>query len=154
MNLNAAYSRLIMPVFFALAIFWAVGFDRFLANSMTKKIVLIIFVGTVTVFVTAEFTKAFIASSAWNRYEEDFAWVRDNTLKESHFYYRGQCLSYNINRPVDFQFDEPEAYLWVNPDFPLEPVSEINATILKEFSRSSRVYQNNNTLTEIYRVWR
>jgi hypothetical protein len=151
MNLNAAYSRLVMPMFPALAMLWAVGFDRNLSTEK-RQIVFLLFIAVAAVFVTADFSKAFIASNAWNRYEEDFLWIRENTPKDSFFYYRGQCLSYNINRHVDFRLNRPEAFIWINPDFPLEPVAQLNTTILHEFSNYTLVYSNEATGTEIYRV--
>jgi hypothetical protein len=153
-NIGDAYSRLLMPMFPALAMLWAIGFDRLVSAKNTKRIAILLFLAVVAVFITAGFTKIVIASDAWDRYEVDFAWIRENTPKDSFIYYNGQCLSPNVDRLADFELDKPEAFLWINPNFPLETVSEVNTTILSEFTNYTLVYHNDDTGTEIYHVYR
>ncbi|MFH1182148.1 MAG: glycosyltransferase family 39 protein [Candidatus Woesearchaeota archaeon] len=151
MSLDTFYSRFMLPAFPAFAMLWAVGFDRLL-TSRIKKVAILLFVAVAFVFVSAEFGKDVIAARQWQSYSDDFSWIRANLEPDAFFYYGGQCLSYNINRLSDFSLDKPEAYIWINPNFALEPVAQINTTILKEFSNYTLSYNNPTTGTEVYLV--
>ncbi|MBN2454481.1 glycosyltransferase family 39 protein [Candidatus Woesearchaeota archaeon] len=151
MNLNAAYTRLVLPVFPALAVFWALGFEK-LMRTRAAKISVLVFSAIIFCFAAAEFAKSAIASGTWSAYDEDFAWVRENTPEESLFYYHGQCLSYNIARHSDSNPGKGYDFVWINEEFPVEPGAALNATILDDFRNHSLVYSNENTGTQIYQL--
>ncbi len=146
-------SRLLMPVLPFMAIMWAIGMERI----KIKKIYLIIIIIICFGFIIAEGIKFSVAAREWDKYDQDFEWVKSNTKKEDLFYGNGQCFHYNTNRfmikeKVDINFNDVD-YVWVNSkwriDFPMskEVLNKVENSDILEV-----VYNNTNTGTVIYKV--
>ena len=73
-NVGTLISRIIIPIFPALAIFWAYGFD-YLRNKNYGKIFSIAIILIIFGLVSSECVKTNIATNAWNKYNPDFDWV-------------------------------------------------------------------------------
>jgi 4-amino-4-deoxy-L-arabinose transferase-like glycosyltransferase len=158
MNLNMTFARLTLPAIPALAIFWALGFDtiikkfgnfKIIAFKSSAVIVLILIAAALT-FTSAETAKTIVAANAWDVYQDDFDEIKQNTPENALIGYRGQCLSYNINRHVNYDLDEVD-FVWVNQNFQLEPISIVpQITIQKIEQDFSIAYENEKTGTKVY----
>ena len=154
-NVGFGVSRIIIPAIPALAIVWAIGFNKIL-NPKNKKIVSMILILIISGFVFVEFTKLTLASREWNFYNDDFNWVKANTNKNDIFLASGQCIPYNINRqtvyPEQYKIKEPD-YVFVNQDFKLDKRVILDDDILSEIkSKSELVYNNPHTKTQVYKI--
>lgn len=159
MNTGWAQARLFLPALPAVAIMWAVGFDKLLAkvrnlrllNFSAPVIVIAVVVGCAFAFSGVEAAKAVVGANEWAKYQSDFNWVKLNTPENALVGYRGQCLSYNIHRPSNFDLAKAD-YVWVNQNFRLEPVSVVEPEVLQQIQENfTAVYQNPATSTVIYR---
>jgi 4-amino-4-deoxy-L-arabinose transferase-like glycosyltransferase len=159
MNWFSISARLIIPTLPALAMVWGHGLDKIFRKFSKKTLVInliVLFLLSLTlVYSGQEALKVSIARSAWGKYDGDFKWVKENTPKDSLFYYNGQCLWVNIDRRTTPLTDKLEAnnYIWVNPIFSVEQeavLSEETIEAVKE--KHDLVYSNNKTKTEIYRI--
>src|SRR3989338_3566081 len=131
---NLPQARFLVPAMPAFALIWAIGINESLKIRRLKNIIMPILVLILVGFVSVEFAKTAYAANAWDRYEDDFEWIKANTGEYSTIFYTGQCLSYNTGRfttnayiPLTQEFTVPEkiaeleeAYIWVNQDFMLE----------------------------------
>ena len=158
MNLNMVFARLALPAIPAIAAFWALGFDRMLSKFSSVKLsglqlsslVAAVIICCAFAFSSAEIAKTVIASDAWSAYSSDFGWIKDNTPNDALIGYRGQCLSYNVDRPSNYNLGSVD-YVWVNQGFKLEPISIVEPDSIQVIERNfSLVYENSATGTKIY----
>jgi len=155
-NVGILISRIIIPIFPALAIFWAFGFN-YLNNKSFGKLFSIFLVFVIIGLVSSEYIKTVIASDSWNKYNPDFEWVKSNTDADAVFIAHSQCVPYNIERTsIYFGKDNIKNvnYIWVNQNFNLDKRSIFDAKTLR-FIQSQNYdiqYSNKDTETVIYRV--
>jgi|TARA_Y100000310_G_scaffold336415_1_gene420892 4-amino-4-deoxy-L-arabinose transferase-like glycosyltransferase len=153
-NVGWAVSRIILPAFPALAVFWAFGYEK-LNNSKLSKLFVILITLIIAGFIFTEFVKFGFAANQWNFYKEDFDWVKSNTPQKSIFLVSGQCIPYNIQRTSLFSTDEnlnKADYIWVNQNFKLDKRSVLDESSLNsiESENYKEVYSNKKTGTLIY----
>jgi len=159
MNIGSASARYFVPAVPALGIVWALGLDQLLSKFghvrlpllKVSAVFMIVIFGCIIAFSVVESAKTVVAARAWNAFAPDFSWIRENTPKDVLFGYRGQCLSYNIDRLSNFNLSQDD-YVWVNQDFRLEPVSILDQATLQAVQRGfTPVYNNTKTGTIIYK---
>ena len=144
-----------LPVFPALAAFWALGLDKLLSNYKLKRIFTILIALVAIGFVFTSFAKTYTAANYWDFYKNDFEWVRQNTPKDSVFIAGGQCIPYNLER-TSLYFSEESLekadYAWVNRNFWLDRRSILDEDSLKliQSKKYNPVYSNKETGTQIY----
>ena len=156
-NVGTLVSRIILPAFPALAVFWAFGFEHLAANfsGTAKKILLALFLIAVIGLVASETIKVNIAANAWDKYKADFEWIKSNTDKKSVFIANGQCVPYNIERTSLYSTSEnldKADYIWVNQNLKLDSKSILDERALKSIQSKNYkiVYSNKETGTAIY----
>ena len=157
-NTGVAYSRLLVTVVPLFSAAWGLGFS-YVLSRLKKFNAIIFFVLAILIlgFIAGEFVKAALAGKAWNFYEKDFAWARENTEKDGVFIAGGQCLSYNLNRftlnPTAENFGKAD-YVWVNQNFNLDRRSILDRQTLSLVqSRNYKIaYSNGQTGTIIYKI--
>lgn len=155
-NASLSTSRIILPAFPALALFWAFGFMKLTEYKSVKlffqKILALIFIG----FIFTLAFKAIFAAGAWDFYKKDFNWVKQNTPQDSIFIANGQCVPYNIERPSLYAENEnfgKADYIWVNQKFILDKRSIYDDKTLDSIARNYNVvYSSRETGTIIYNV--
>lgn len=157
-NVGTLISRIILPIFPALAIFWAYGFD-YLRKKNYGKWISIIIVLIILGLVSSEYFKTNIAANSWNKYSQDFDWVKSNTSPNSVFLLNGQCIPYNIERTSLYANNEnlnKTDYLWVNQNFALDRRSMLNNDELNlvQSQNPTLVYSNKETGTAVYQIKR
>lgn len=157
-NVGTLISRIIIPIFPALAIFWAFGFN-YLSNKSFGKLFSILLVFVIIGLVSSEYIKTGIASDSWNKYNPDFEWVKSSTNENSVFLVNGQCIPYNLEREswyITAKNIKKADYAWVNQNFALDRRSVLNDNDLKliQSQSSNVVYSNKDTGTTIYRIKR
>ena len=159
MNLNMAFARLALPAIPAIAIFWALGFEKIagylgrfrLGGLGLSSLFVVIIVGCAAGFAVAEVVKTQVAANAWGAYEPDFQWIREHTPRDALVGYRGQCLSYNIDRLSNYDLRKVN-YAWVNQNFRLEPISIVQPFYVQELEQNFQlVYDNPATGTKFYK---
>lgn len=162
MNAGFAVSRMILPAFPAIAVLWAFGYEK-LSSSKYRKLAAFFFFIVIIGLVFTETVKITLASREWEKYKDDFDWVRQNTPKDSIFMANGQCLPYNIER---FAFHSTEKnirenlenadYIWVNQNFKLDTYSSFDQQSLSIIQSGDykAVYRNKKTGTIIYSIRR
>lgn len=153
-NVGFSVSRMMLPAFPALAVFWAYGYNK-LAGINFKKIVAVLIILIIAGFAAAELSKILIAADAWGFYKEDFEWVKANTNINAVFIANGQCVPYNIERTSLYANDEnlkKADYMWVNRDFRLDKRSALDAGSIKllQSGKYKIAYSNDATGTKIY----
>ncbi len=154
-NASFGVSRIMLPVFPALAVFWAFGLDSVLSNAKLKNIFIILIILISAGFVFTSFAKTYKAANYWDFYKEDFEWVKANTNSHNIFVAGGQCIPYNLER-TSLYFNEENIekadYVWINQDFWLDRRSILDEDSLKliQSKRYRLVYSNKDTGTEIY----
>ncbi|MBS3132137.1 glycosyltransferase family 39 protein [Candidatus Woesearchaeota archaeon] len=153
-NTGWSVSRFFLPALPAIAAIWAVGilwiFNRTPKYSLViKSLLIIIAVG----FVFTAFFKISYAANSWNKYNDDFGWIKENTEKNSAFIFGGQCGTYSINRqsyqPTEENIEKTD-YAFVNQEFPLDARTKIDGSILAEIEAKKLIYENKNTGTKVY----
>ena len=154
-NVGFSVSRMMLPAFPALAVFWAFGYDKIMKDYKLKKLTNLLLVLIITGFVFTEFVKIKLASDAWDFYKGDFDWVKLNTKQSNIFIANGQCVPYNIERTSLYATNENigEAdYIWINQNFKLDRVSILDDATLKLIqSKNYKVaYSNKKTGTIVY----
>ena len=164
---NLPQARFLVPAMPAFALIWAIGINELLKIKKLKNILAFIIMIILIGFVSVEFAKTTYAASAWDRYKDDFEWIKANTGKYSTIFYTGQCLTYNAERftinayvPITKEFNVPkklseikEAYIWVNQDFNLEGQSILPKEIEKFVENNYKiVYENRKTGTRLYNI--
>lgn len=156
LNVGWSVSRMLLPAFPALAVFWAFGYKVLMQKAIFRKtafLILVIAAG----LVFSEFIKFILASNEWSFYNHDFEWVRQNTAKESVFIASGQCIPYNIER-TSLHFSEENIknadYLWLNQNFRLDKRSVLSQNEIQSIhSRNFKIaYDNKSTGTRIYQI--
>lgn len=154
MSLGIVSARFILPAIPAMAVLWALGIDRILGSRSSSKAavaVLIIMFGCVFVFSAVESAKTVVAAKAWSAYADDFSWIKENTPQNALVAYRGQCLSYNVQRFSNYDLSTAD-YVWVNQNFRLETISIVEPEVLHKVEQDSvPVYSNERTGTVVYR---
>lgn len=154
-NAGFGVSRIVLPMFPALSVFWAFGLERVLSNGKLKLIFTILIISVSAGFVLTSFAKTYMAANYWDFYSEDFEWVRENTGLGSVFIANGQCIPYNLER-TSLYFNEENLkkadYIWINQDFWLDRRSILDSDSLKIIqSKKYRLgYSDKDTGTEIY----
>ena len=148
-------TRLLLPIIPFIAIIWAQGLD----SIKIKKIYLVILLLIGTGFIITQGIKLTIASNQWDFYEQDFKWVTKNTPNDATLYGNGQCLPYNINRPViNHRTDlDPEQvdYVWVNNKWNVDFKMNSNSlTAIENSDKLKQIYNNPQTGTVIYETTR
>ena len=155
-NASPSTSRIILPAFPALALFWAFGFMKVLEykniGMFFPKILSLIIIG----FVFTLAFKVVFAVRAWDFYQKDFDWVKQNTPQGSIFIANGQCMPYNIERTSLYAENEnfgKADYIWVNQKFILDKRSIYEDKTLDLITKNYNVaYSNRETGTTIYKV--
>ncbi|MBI4451999.1 glycosyltransferase family 39 protein [Candidatus Woesearchaeota archaeon] len=156
-NVGFGVSRIILPGFPALAVFWAFGYDKVLSNVSLKKIFIVLIVLVSAGFVFTSFAKTYLASNYWNFYKEDFKWVKENTNHDDVFIANGQCIPYNIER-ISLYFDEENLgkakYMFTNQDFWLDRRAILDDNSLKAIQTKGYniAYSNKETGTIVYEI--
>ena len=160
-------ARFLVPAMPAFALIWAIGINESFRIKKLKKIIIPAIILIIVGFVFVEFAKTAYAASEWDKYKDDFEWIKVNTGKDSTIFYTGQCLTYNTGRftinayiPITKEFNAPkelseikEAYIWVNQDFRLEGQSILPKDIEKFVENNYRlVYENRKTGTRLYKI--
>ena len=153
LNVNSSVSRIIIPMFPAISVFWAVGFLNLKKKfKVLKPIIALIIAGFI---VTLVFKFSFAAKS-WNVYNDDFKWVRENTSKDAFFVANGQCVSYNLRRSSEYINNnsiKKADYIWQNQDFKLDRRSVYTKEELSMIPKNSFIaYKNPKTGTVVYSV--
>ncbi len=161
-NVGVLVSRIILPIFPALAIFWALGLQKIIGDKPNKnlriaKIAFVIIFAIVIGFIFTEAIKVIVASKSWNFYKQDFDWVKFNTHADAIFVVNGQCIPYNIERKsLYFNKDNLSKadYLWLNQKFRLDRISILDANTIRliESKNYRIVYKNKETGTVIYKT--
>jgi len=165
-----AHSRHILPATPVIAIISATGLIHIFKKNKIKIIAIMLLSFCIVGFVGVEFTKAIYSSIAWNRYSNDFEWIKNNIPQEKIIFAPGQCFSYNFDRYTSqLWHDKSEwkklgegkarekniSYLWVNQEFTLDPMSILPDDIFNNIKNSSLyelVYNNPETKTMIFKV--
>lgn len=155
MSLGIVSARFILPAAPALGILWALGIDSILKKFARFKAaavaVVLILIACVLIFSAVESAKTVVAARAWSAYADDFSWVKENTPQNALIAYRGQCLSYNVHRPSNYDLSKAD-YVWVNQGFRLEPISIVEPEVLRKIEHGFvPVYGNEKTGTVIYK---
>jgi len=155
-NASSSTSRLILPAFPAMALFWSFGLIKLTEYKSVRlflpKILALIIIG----FVFTLFFKFILAAKSWNVYQNDFEWVKGNTPQDSVFIANGQCVPYNIERTSLYAQNgnfEKADYAWVNQKFVLDRKSIYDDKTLNSITRNSNIiYSNPKTGTMIYEI--
>jgi len=156
-NVGFGVSRIILPAFAALAVFWAFGLERLLSDAKLGRIFQFCLILVAVGFVFTSFAKFYYASSSWDFYNEDFSWVKSSTDEDSVFIANGQCLPYNLER-TSLYFEEDNFqkadYVWVNQNFWLDRKSVLDDNSLKQLQAKNYniTYSNPETGTKIYKT--
>ena len=155
-NVGTLISRIIIPIFPALAIFWAYGFDYFKSKNYGKFFSIIIALIAIGL-VSSEYVKTNIAADSWNKYNPDFDWIESNTNLNSIFLVNGQCIPYNIERTALYVADgnlNKADYAWISQNFALDRRSILSDNDLKliQSQSSNVVYSSRETGTTIYKI--
>jgi 4-amino-4-deoxy-L-arabinose transferase-like glycosyltransferase len=154
MNTGWAQARIMLPAIFAFAVLWAFGIDWLLKKVSFKvfgvSVVVLLLIGCAICFSGVESAKTLVGAKNWAVYQPDFDWIKANTPADSRVAYRGQCLSYNVDRPSNFDLDKAD-YVWVNQNFNLEPFSILEQDILVQVQMNfKKVYEDSSTGTQVY----
>lgn len=155
-NVSWAVSRMIIPAFPALAVFWAFGLEK-LISSRFRKIIIVLIALVVSGLIFSEVLKISASAKAWDFYNDDFEWVKSSTKQDAIFIVVSQCIPYNIERNSLFVSDDnikKADYIWVNQNFKLDAYSILDENTLKDIvSRNYKVaYSNKKTGTTIYQI--
>lgn len=159
MNTGSVSARFFLPSVAMVGIAWAVGIDSIfrkavnvrLFNIKAAAVLILLLLASAFAFSAVESAKTIVGAKAWSAYQPDFDWVKENTKEGSLIAYRGQCLSYNINRPSDFNLAKAD-YVWVNQQFKVEPVSILEPDLIKQVQENfTAVYNNSATGTVVYK---
>ncbi|MBI2655704.1 glycosyltransferase family 39 protein [Candidatus Woesearchaeota archaeon] len=154
-NASPSVSRIMLPMFTALAVFWAYGLDGLLSNIRLKGIFIILIILVSAGFVFTSAAKTYMAANYWDFYKGDFEWARENTGSNEVFIANGQCIPYNLER-TSLYFNEENLkksdYVWINQNFWLDRRSILDDNSLKaiQSKKYKLVYSDKETGTEIY----
>jgi 4-amino-4-deoxy-L-arabinose transferase-like glycosyltransferase len=154
-NIGSISLRFILPAFPAIALFLALGCYRIL-NRFKRYNTLILFflIFICCSFVGIVFCKHLLAGIYWNKYSEDFNFLKNTIPEGSHIYYNGQCLTAHTNHfSAALEIENIEitpSYVFLNKNFIIEPsVSTLNKENLLAQTNCTIIYSNNNTGTDI-----
>ena len=155
-NAGFSVSRIILPLFPAIAIFWAFGYEKILIHKNFSKLAKVLACLVILGLTSALFVKFYSASKMWNIYKEDFEWVKSNTNENAVFIANGQCVPYNMERTslyaVNDNFDKA-GHVWVNQGFILDKNSIYDGTTLNSITKKYNIaYSNPKTGTTIYKI--
>ncbi|MFH0832267.1 MAG: glycosyltransferase family 39 protein [Candidatus Aenigmatarchaeota archaeon] len=158
-TINLFIIRYILPAMTFFAVYWALGIERF----VNKRTVVALIAISAIIFVSGEFGKAFVANDMWNKYEDDFNWIKSNTEKDAVFLTpNSQCNSYKFDRYaysiVFFEFinkTTAEDFIDYNISYVFYP--ENSDMVISKFDKDvpldgTLVYENKNTKIKIYRI--
>lgn len=156
-NAGFSVSRIILPLFPAIAVFWAFGYEKVLSYDNFGKLAAFATCLIIIGLTSALFVKFHGASRLWDLYEKDFEWVRANTNPDAVFIANGQCVPYNIERTSLYAVNDnfyKAGYAWVNQRFILDERSIYDEKTLNLVqSRKNRaVYSNIETGTVVYKI--
>ena len=162
---NAGFSsaRFFLPAIPALGMLYGVGCKNMIETKKAAKFRIsplffnIILFSIIIGLVAAECTKIYLASREWNRYGDDFDWIRKNTKKDDLIIPGAQCLYYHTQRGTLKGIAENlknANYVFVNKNFNLERRSIASKEILEQIKKNNyrKVYENKETGTRIYRI--
>ena len=161
-NAGFAVSRMILPAFPAIAVFWAFGYEK-IANSKCRKLAIFCLFIIIIGLIFAETIKITLASREWGKYKEDFDWIKQNTPEGAIFMANGQCFPYNIERLALYSTSENirenlenADYIWVNQNFKLDTFSSFDKQSLSIIQSGDykAEYRNKKTGTIIYSIRR
>lgn len=173
-NFGETLLRFFIPAMISIAIIWAIGIDSILSrasNARSKKdetrstpynkihrIAIILLILFSISFISTEFVKANISRSLWKPYQADFSWIKANTQKNSTFFYKGQCFTYNAERKITTQLTSNFDYVWVNDEFTPEYLETVMTADEKKQIQDMihrrvlmPVYANTATETYVYK---
>jgi len=148
-NVGPFVSRMLMPCLIVLALLYGRG----AAQIWQEKIIFYAIILFCIFFVGAVSFKFLIATSTWERYQEDFDWVKAHTAKDEAFLVGGQCVQFHIERKGIFPSDATHndyRYVWVNNEFFLDRRSILSQEQQETLPPLTQVYYNPNTKTTIY----
>ena len=162
-------TRYLLPALPVLAIVWASGFE-----SMPKpwKVWYVgLFVILIIGFSGIEIVKAKIVEHAWGQYDNDFAWIWENTPQNAIFLSQGDnCYAYNFDRlteqyngvyDIDTIFRARArniTYVYVNQKWTLTGDYDGNPLLydkdfLEELDHyATKVYDNQETGSMVYQL--
>ncbi len=152
-NASWSVSRFLLPAFPAIALWWALGFDR-LMQRKEKIVYVLAFAGIGLMFILGTIMKLWIASNAWSVYEADFVWIKENTNRDDLLLTNSQCVSFNTLRQTLPGYPENilnADYIWINQDFGIDQTGIYEKEFMDEVGRHSfeTVYNNPTTKTTI-----
>lgn len=165
---GVTYLRYALPALTAFAIFWSIGL--FILNKKVNRLKKgrMLWIGIISVLVViivgfsfSEIIKTKLAKKEWDRYKEDFEWIKENTPKESLMLANGQCFSYYFDRQTASQHkgsgyyvldNYPVDYIWVNQKFTLGNDRYMEEEVIKMSQDYEELYYNPETGTKIYKV--
>ena len=164
-------ARYLIPIYPVISILWATGFINLFKKYKSRLIYVILFSLIVTGFVGAEVVKSIVVSNSWRFYEEDFAFIKNNTPKNSKVLVPfGPCYGYNFNRYTEEYSQKPKlydvnllnknniSYVWVNQYNTLYGFGPSQPAIYPEGlykeikDKHTLIYKNQKTRTEVYKV--
>ena len=158
-NVGPNVSRILLPATLGLAVFFGIGAQRI--EKILKRwrwIVPFCLTMLCVAFALILGIKFSAATHEWQKYDDDFSWVQQNTPKDAVFIAGGQCMPYHLHRTALFPSKaSPKVadYLWVNDAFRLDPRSILTPDEKQRFlgGNATLAYQNSRTGTAIYRLW-
>jgi hypothetical protein len=153
--LNASWTvaRFMLPAFPAIAMIWGHGLQK-IKTRMKKAVIAMIAIAIIG-FVLASFIKISLAAKSWDSYKQDFEWAESNTNKNEKFITGSQCISYNIRRQtVAPEADNPDTadYAFANQNFRLDRMAILSPAMSKKLDGNTKVYENRETGTIIYKM--
>ncbi len=157
-NVSYVATRFLLPAIPVLGMVYGVGFSRIkFTNEKFKKMLHALILLMIVGFIFTSALKITLASREWSRYNADFAWVKENTSKNSVIIPGRQCLSYHLNRgTLDPKIENLKKadYIWENLNFNLEKRSIVPAEILNTAKDKgyNKVYENKKTETSVYKI--
>lgn len=153
-NVNWSVTRMFLPAFPALAVYWAAGV-QFFESKISHKWLKIALSLLITGLVLSEAAKFYLSARQWDFYTDDFEWAKSNTPADAVFASNnGQCISYNIERTAYHAVAkdiEKADYIWINNKFRLDRVIPIDDTVKSSIKSSTLAYSNDKTGTLIYK---
>jgi len=104
--------------------------------------------------VFTQIVKIVVAGNAWDNYNDDFSWIKENTDKGAYFITNSQCLPYYMGRSALYFQQEnlkKAAYIWLNQNFNLDRASILQPSDIQVAYEHGYqpVYSNKKTNTTI-----
>ena len=102
------FLRLFLPAVPALGLVWAYGYERV---QKLGKFVPVLLILSLVAFSTIELVKPTIAAQQYLKYEQDFAWARENLPRDATIAPPSSYLVYHLNRLA--ADGEGQVYYWI-----------------------------------------